>query len=313
MNWMTVAFAGYFFSAIASVVDKSLLSEKRIGAPALYAFFVSLMNLPFLAIIPFGFVRFTPSAVAIGIVAGVLYLFGLLMMYYAIKQSEVSRAAPLVGASAIAFLFLFSVTSALVAGKHISFLHVFAIALLAGGATLLSAGKRGVHDSRFVLSVLVAGAFQAGSLILLRQSYLASNFITGLIWSKFGIFLAGLSLFLVPSFRESILSGHGRFSKPEHKTAGTAGFFAFNQVFGGLGALLVSYAVSLGPATFVQGMGGVQFGLVFVFAMLLSARYPATFEERVSRRETIRKTVAIALLSLGIWLVALGGDLAGFL
>lgn len=314
MNWISVALAGYGLNAVASVFDKFLLSEKRIGAPALYAFFMSLMNLPFIALIPFGFVLFAPVAVAIGIASGFVFLYGLLTSYMAIKRSEVSRAVPLIGVTAVGFLFVVSLASLFLSGGSISFSSLLALGLLVGGAVILATGGKGVGGPGFVRSILLSGALTALSLVLLKAAYLSSNFVTGFVWSKVGIFLAGISLFAVPSFREAILSSHDRFATPKKKrNLMTVGYFLLTQVFGGIGTILVSYAFSLGSATFVQGMNGIQYGLVFVFATILSARYPHVFREHISHRETVRKVIAIVLLALGIWLASVGTGLESIL
>jgi len=309
---MIVAFTGYSLNAVASVFDKFLLSEKRIGAPALYAFFLSLTNLPFFALIPFGFVLFIPSAVAFGVGSGFVFLYGLLVSYQAIKRSEVSRAVPLIGVASVGFLFLLSLCTVFLSGKGISLTDVLALGLLVAGAILLATGGHGINGPGFIRSVLLSGGLLAVAMVLLKESYHFSDFATGFVWSKVGVFAGGMSLFFVPSFREAILSSHDRFSSPGKRKTTTGIYFLLTQVFGGIGTILVSYAVWLGSATFVQGMSGVQYGLVFVFATVLSIRYPYIFREHISHRETVRKVFAIVLLALGIWLASNAG-LDGFL
>ncbi|NTW30557.1 MAG: hypothetical protein HGA33_04715, partial [Candidatus Moranbacteria bacterium] len=221
---------------------------------------------------------------------------------------------PLIGVVAVGFLFVLSVGTVLVSGGSISLSNVLALGLLIGGAIILTMGGNGVCGPGFVRFVILSGALTAFSMILLKLSYLSSNFATGFIWSKAGMFIGGLSLFTTPSFREAILSSHGRFAAPKKKqNLMTAWYFFLTQLFGGVGAILVSYAVSLGSATFVQGMNGIQYGLVFVFATVLSARYPHVFREHISHRETVRKVIAIVLLALGIWLASVGMGFDGIL
>lgn len=312
MSWMIAALSGYSLQAVSSVLDKFLLSERRIGAPPLYAFFTALTSLPFLALLPFGIVLFLPRAMAFGAFSGFLFLFGMLAMYRAIKRSEVSRAAPLVGVATVAFLFLLSLLFSVASGRVVNPVDVFALALLAGGGVLLSTGGVGIRGPGFTRCVFVSGALYAASLVMLREAYAESNFITGLVWSKLGMFLAGLTLLSVDSSRRVIASGGRRLSGAGKRTAGTTAFFFLNQAFGGAGTFLVAYAVSLGPATFVQGVGGVQYALVFVLATLLSIRFPDIFREHISAWGMFRKLTAIVLLSLGVWLAASSAALGGF-
>lgn len=310
---MLAALSGYSLQAVSNVFDKFLLSERRIGAPPLYAFFTALTSLPFLALLPFGVVLFSPRAMAFGVFSGFLFLFGLLAMYRAIKRSEVSRAAPLIGVATVVFLFLLSILFSIASGRTPDPIDVFALGLLAGGGILLSTGGIGIRGPGFTRCVFVSGALYAASLVMLREAYAESNFITGLVWSKAGMFLAGLALLSVGSSRRAIAAGGRRLSGSGKRTAGTTVFFFLNQAFGGAGTFLVAYAVSLGPATFVQGVGGVQYALVFVLATLLSIRFPDIFREHISAWGMFRKIAAIALLSLGVWLVASSGALRGFI
>lgn len=313
MSWITAALLGYSFQGVSSVLDKFLLGERRIASPPLYAFGVALMSLPFLALLPFGVALFLPEAIVLGSLSGFLFLFALVAMYRAIKRSEVSRAAPLVGVATILFLFLLSLLFSVSSRDGVSVIEILALGLLAGGGVLLGSGGRGIRGPGFTRCVFISGALFAASLIVLRESYLVSNFMTGFIWSKFGMVLGGLMLFSVPSFRKAIASGSRRVTKSERRSFGTAAFFLLNQVFGGLGSIFVSFAISLGPATFVQGMSGVQYGVVFVLATILSLRFPGIYRERIHRYVVFRKAMAIVLLAIGIFLVAEAGDLQVFL
>jgi hypothetical protein len=62
-------------------------------------------------------------------------------------------------------------------------------------------------------------------------------------------------------------------------------YFFLNKAFGGAGAFLIAYAVSLGPVTFVQGLNGTQFAFLFLLVVPLSLRYPHIFGERLDRAE----------------------------
>jgi uncharacterized membrane protein len=313
MSWIFAALLGYSLQGVSSVVDKFLLGKGRIGSPALYAFGNALTSLPFLALLPFEFVLFAPEGILLGVLSGFLFLFALLAMYRAVKRSEVSRAAPLVGAATLGFLFLLSLLFSASSGAGVSAYDALALGLLAAGGILLSTGGRGIRGPGFTRCVFVSGALFAASLIILKESYIASNFISGFVWSKFGMFLGGLMLFTVPSFRSDIASGSRRLTQPERKSFGTGGFFLLNQVFGGLGSFLISFAVSLGPATLVQGMNGVQYGVVFVLATLFSLRAPGIYREHISAPGLLRKIAALVLLSLGIYLAATGSGFRGLL
>lgn len=313
MTWILIALGGYFFNALAALFDKLLLSDNRIGSPALYAFFTSLVSLFALVLLPFGFVFVIPSAVVLGFVSGFLFLLGLIAFYEAVKKSEVSRVAPLVGVSVIVFLFVATMIRSVFTGCDCDATSVIALLSLAAGSFLLAKPKKGMYDRNLVRFVLLAGALMAASLVILKESYLLSNFATGFFWSRMGMFFTGMSLLLFPALRHQIFSGSDRHAKPTKRNATTATLFFMNKAFAGLGAFLIAYAVSLGPVIFVQGLNGVQFALVFLLAIPLSMRYPEIFREKIDRNTIIQKTAAIVLIVLGVALVATSGKLSGFL
>lgn len=314
MTWILVALSGYFFNALAALFDKLLLSDDRIGSPALYAFFTSLVSLFALVLLPFGFVFIVPKAVFLGFFSGFLFLVGLIAFYEAVKRSEISRAAPLVGAAVIAFLFVATIVRGIISGCGCDAVSLIALLfLLTGGFLLAKRSDRGRRDSNFVRFVLVSGALMAASLIVLKETYLLSNFASGFFWSRMGMFLTGVSLLAFPVLRDQILSGSDRQTKPTRRNAWTAVLFFTNKAFGGLGAFLIAYAVSLGPVTFVQGLNGVQFGLVFLLAIPLSMRYPEIFQEEISRNTIIQKTFAIVFIAFGVALASMSGNLSEFI
>ena len=311
--WIVVALIGYFFSAVAGLFDKLLLSEGRIGSPVLYAFFTSLASVFAIVFLPFGFVLWNGSAVLVSLASGALFVSGLVALYESVKRTEVSRAAPLVGVSTVGFIFLVALTLRIGDGSTFEMRDVFALALLVFGSFLLAKDGWGKVDRTFVRSVLAAGALMAASLILLKESYQLSNFMSGFVWSRMGMFLTGLSFLLVPRFRHDIASRAEHISEPTKRNVSTSLFFFANKILGGLGAFLIAYAVSLGSVTFVQAMNGTQYAFLFLLAIPLSVRYPAIYGESMDRRDWFKKAAAIVFLACGVALAATSGRLAGFL
>lgn len=313
MSWILIALSGYFFNALAALFDKFLLSEGRIGSPVLYAFYTSIVSLFALVLLPFGFVFAIPKVMFLGFFSGFLFLLGLVAFYEAVKRSEVSRAAPLVGVSVVGFLFLVSLLLGFSSGQLFHMTDVLALGLLIAGSFALAKHGGSRRDPKFVRFVLVAGALMAASLIVLKETYSISNFSSGFVWSRLGMFLTGMSFLLFPLFREQIFSGSERHAKPTKRNFGTAAYFFLNKAFGGAGAFLIAYAVSLGPVTFIQGLNGTQFAFLFLLVIPLSFRYPHIFGERLDRVGILEKVFGIVLLALGVFLAASSGSLKGFL
>lgn len=307
MSWMLVALGGYFFTAVAALLDKYLLSGP-IRTPAAYAFFVSLFSLFAIFFIPFGFQFFGWGTTGLFLLSGALFLYGLVAFYTAVQEREISRIAPLVGTivSLVAFgaVFLPNIFSS---EGSFTAMHILALVLLIGGGLLISFDLPLRPGDRISVSVVAAGVAMGVSLLLLKYGYAQANFVSGLVWSRFGMFIAGLSLLLLPVFREQILSGAGRFSTPSRDAVHTGAVFVVNKVCGGAAAFLIAYAAFLGPVSFVQALSGMQYAFLLILALPLSFRYPGVFGEKLFFWDWFQKACAIALIGLGLWLAATGG------
>ena len=311
MTWIIVSIISYFFGAVAALLDKVLLSG-RIGHPSVYAFFVALFSLFALLFVPFGFQWYGYVPTLVFLVSGALFLYGLLAFYAAVQKNEISRVAPLVGTimALTALLAYFSPFGGdLTRIVTITWVQFLAFALLVGGGILIAIDFPFKRSESVSPLVIVAGICMSISLLLLKYGYYwyDVNFESGFVWSRIGMFLGGVSLFVVPLFRKQILSGlrdHGIANKKNTKTGM---LFLANKVSGGTAAFLMNYATFLGPVTFIQALSGIQFVFLLLLAWVTSTQYPHIFEERFGVVQWVQKGVAISLIFLGMWLSVMSG------
>lgn len=306
MTWALVALLGYFFSAIAAVFDKYLLSD-RIPTPAVYAFFVSLFSLFALGFIPFGFEFTDWRTTLLLLVSGMVFVYGLVAFYQAVKEHEVSRVAPLVGTiiSLVAFLAVFF--PGMSGEAHVGGWYIVALVLLILGGLLISFDlplRRGEHISGYVVC---AGILMGASFLFLKEGYAHTNFQSGLVWSRLGMTLAGVSLLLVPVFREQIFAQLRGFSHRSSRATSTGLLFVLNKITAGIASLLIAYATFLGSVSFVQAVSGMQYVFILMMMLPLSFRYPAIFGERLFLWDWIQKAGAVMLIGLGLWLATVSG------
>lgn len=305
MSWLLVALAGYLFNAIAAIFDKFLLSD-RIKAPAAYAFYVSMFSLFALGFVLTGkFQWWNIPAAGTSILSGLAFLYALVAFYAAVKRHEVSRVAPLVGTVTSLTVFV----AALVSGEAgDGVLVVLSLALLIGGGLLISFDlplRRGEHIP--VLPVLVAGIGMGLSLLFLKEGYALSEFVTGLVWSRIGMFLGGVSLLAVPMFRRDIFGHTDESAAAPKRAAGTAAYFVINKTCAGVGTFLVSYAISIGSVAYVQAFSGMQYVFLLALAFPLSFRHPDIYGERLFFWDWFQKFAAIGIIGLGFWVASISG------
>ncbi len=305
MTWLLITLASYLLSAFAAVLDKYLLSG-RIGSPAMYAFLMALFSsFAFLAI-PFGVEWQGLGNTGLAILSGIVFLYGLLAFYDAVKKIEVSRVAPAVGVilalTSFFILFLKNVSQAgMILNEARFFLAFF---LLVGGALLVSFDLPLKKTDTMPISVIFAGVLFAISLLYLKGAYQEMNFVNGFFWSRFGIFIGGFTLLLIPAFRRDILIHSERFSEPHPHHAMTGFLFVLNKACGGLASFLLVYAISIGPLTMINALSGAQFVFVFILSFLLSFKLPLIYGEKLAPNDWVQKAFAILLVGIGISLLA---------
>ena len=311
MLWIPVAIFSYFFGAVAALLDKALLSG-RINHPSVYAFFVSLFSLFALLFIPFGFQWYGAVPTMIFLFSGGLFLYGLLAFYAAVQKSEVSRIAPLVGTimAVTAFaVYFFPGGGDFSRLQSMTLTQFFAFCILVGGGVLITLDFPIRKRESIPWLAVGAGVLMSFSLLILKYGYhqYDVNFESGFVWSRMGMFGAGMSLLLIPHFRAQIVEGLQHHGVSNHDTVKTGVFFVANKVSGGVAAFLMNYATFLGPVTFIQALSGMQFVFLFLLAWFTSTQYPHIFEEHFGVAQWAQKGMAIVLIVFGTWLVAMSG------
>ena len=306
MTWALVALLGYFFSAVSAAFDKFLLSD-RIPTPAVYAFFVSLFSLFALGFAPFGFHLLDIGTTITLLLSGMTFVYGLVAFYAAVKRHEVSRVAPLVGTiiSLVAFLAVF--LPGMAGEVAVDSRYIMALVFLIVGGLLISFDlplRRGEHISWYIV---LAGILMGMSFLFLKAGYAGTDFVNGLVWSRLGMTLAGLTLFIVPLFRRQIVAQFTGFGHRSSRAASTGGLFLLNKTPAGPGTFLVAYATYLGSVSFVQALSGMQYVFLLFLTFPLSFRYPQIFGERLHFWDWFQKVVAVGIIGFGLWLATMSG------
>ncbi len=311
MTWLTISLIGYFLLAFSYILDKALL-KRRIPRPAVYAFYVALLSFLSMFLFPFGGQWIDWYFFCISIFSGGIFIWGLLFYYYAVKKNEISRVAPLVGSVVQITTFLLAI---IFLNKQLATSGVFGIILLIIGGFLIS------FDLPLKYKKLIKGvkfSFLSGIMLGLSFSffdyiynYLGNNiggdyiFINGFMWTRFGLFIGGLSLLLIKKYRKNILNSFLKKDETNKKqrSAKTIFYFSLNKIFGGISSVLINYAILLGGASMVQAVSSVQFVFVLLLASLMMKKYPTIFDEKLYFWDWVQKIGAIFLIIIGVFLI----------
>lgn len=303
MNWLVITFLAYFLLGLEIVLDKFLLSSKRISHPALYAFYSATTGLFALVFIPFGFHSIEYSEILFRFSGGIIFICGMLALFSAIAKSEASRVAPVVGAVAPMTIFFLSLVFL---GERFSGEEIAGLTCLIFGGLLISLDfENGIKIFLGFKKAILAGMLLAVAATIFKGFYQHDNFINVYIWTRVGAFLGVLFFFLIPSWRGIILKSLLKFKKPEKENQKSGILYIISRSMGGLGSILKEKATSFSTAsvTLVNAMVSVEYIFVFALSIGFSLWFPAFFEEKKDLKTVIQKIASILIITAGIVLV----------
>lgn len=312
MSWLYLSTLGYLLLAFSFVLDKLLL-RRRIPEPAVYAFYVAVLSLLTVVLIPFGVKWIGFKFFIISIVSGATFIWGLLFYYKAVQVNEISKVAPLVGTvSQITALF----GSVFFLGNVFSQRDFFGLLFLIAGGFLVSFDLPLKYDNilkgfRFSVlgGVLMAVAFSIFEYLYgaLERSGTESVFINGFLWTRMGLVVGGLSLLLGSRYRTAIKNSLFKNDKRHKRCRNfkTIAIFLLNKISGSSSSLFINLAIAFGGVAVVSAMNSTQFVFVLIMVGIASIKYAHVFEEKLYFWDWVQKAGAIAMISAGVVLIAL--------
>ncbi len=302
MNWLVVAIVAHFIFALVFIVDKFLLS-KTVLQPRAYAFYVGLLGIFALLLIPFGFTLLPAGQIAASLIAGVLFVLAILFFYKLIQIGEVSRITPIVGGAVPVFTLILTYSFL---GERLTNSQLVAFFLLVlGGVIMLWPRKDRINSltgqasltKKLTLAVMAA-LFFAGSFVLTKFIFTEQPFINGFIWVRLGGFLGAWLLFFWPGSRQVI------FKTTETIKIKSVGLLISNKTLSALAFILLNYAIFLGSVTLVNSLQGIQYAFLLIVALFLSKKFPQILKEQISRGMILQKIMAISFIVLGLGILA---------
>ena len=302
MLWLIIALSSYLILAVVSLVDKYLLTKTTLR-PKVYAFFVGVLQILVLILIPFiGFSLPAFKELFLALLSGASFIIGIYWLFKALQLFEASRVIPAIGALTPLFsfglIFVFSLGQAI-----LSFPEIIAFSLLIIGSVLINIEKEKKVNLKSLKTSLPAAFFLALSFILLKYVYSVELFWNGLIWRGLGGFLTALCFFVFfPEIKKEMFKKQ---EKPQKKT-----FFIIitNQAAGATANILQSWAIFLAPLIyipFVHALQGAQYIFVLILVVFLSFKFSLILKEETSKQTVLLKIVAILLIIIALFLIAL--------
>lgn len=321
MLWFLVAISAYLILAVVFLVDKYLLTGS-IPNPRVYAFYVGTLGILVLILAPFvGFYIPEKSQIALSLLAGAIFVYGLFWFYKTLQLFEPSRALPTIGG--LIPLFTFGLVYIFSEGEETLTLGDFlAFLLLIFGSVFITLEReKKISLKSLRISALTAFLLSL-SFVLIKYVYLAQPFWNGFIWKSIGGFLMAACFFIFfPEIKKEIFKN--RVPRSEMKVEKNAkrslterekfpkktiAIFVTNQAAGAGANILQNWAIALAPLAYVaivNALQGVQHVFLLIFTIFLSLKLPQIVKEEISRKIILQKIFAILFIATGLAILAL--------
>ena len=297
MIWLVLAIGAYFLNSITAVIDKFLL-KKSVSSSIAYTFYVGLLSIFAVILIPFGVVFLSGQEILKDILAGMVFLLAILFFLKSVKKNEVSIAVTVIGGFTPIFVLILSF---IFLGETLSQKQILAFILLVLGGILMSLKKSGGQARKFSpvgieLSILAAFVFSV-YYVMVKSIFSGQPFLSAFFWSRMGSFLLALTFLSIPIWRKIIFE--------TKNTAGRKGgaLFVFNKILGASAFILLNYSIKLGSVTLINAIQGIQYLFLFILVVLLSKKFPKVLEEKLTIAVIFQKVGAIIIIGLGLILI----------
>jgi uncharacterized membrane protein len=300
MSWPFFAFCGPVLWAISVHLDKYLVErffkDANVAIMVLFTALVVVLALPIIWYFEPTVLNPSLGSIALIVLAGILYMTGMLFYLRALQNEEASVVAPFFQTGP---LFGY-VLAYVVLGEILSPRQLLGGALIIVGALFVSiriGHGRKTFKARLAALMVSCGFIMALSSLIFKVFALKVAFWTTTFWMFVGEGIFGVVLLLIPSYRKQFVA------LLRSNTAALLSINASNELINLGGGLGNRYALLLAPLSLVQAIGSTTTLFVFVFGVVLSIFFPRFGRETLSGRDLVQKGVAAVLVATGVALV----------
>ncbi len=290
-----------FLNAIVALIDKYIVSTKKVPNPLYYAFFVSILSALSVFVFFFSFIPIpipelsipsvkniafpTTTVLMLSIASGASLFFALWSLFTALRGTDASDVIPVVGSTSALFAIPMGFY---ILGTRLSGPFFIGIILLTLGSLILShyRFRKGV-----LLVTVMSGLFFAIHFISLKLLFGVTSFDNAFFWSRMGIVVVAVILF-IPGWsfcRECYVGTSGKSNT----------LIIFNKIMAGVAGFLLLKAVDLSNVALVQALGGIQFVFLLIISLTVGRFLPPACGENQIGRNKKQKTIAISIIVIG--------------
>lgn len=301
MNWLLAVIIGHLLNAVSYVLDKVLLTKSITNAFA-FTFWVGVLGLASVAMIPFGFDVPSAGLILLNAVTGILFIAALLFFFLALQGAVASRIVPFIGGTIPVLTLVFELLflePVLTPVTLVAFgILVFGTVLIAIDFDTRGENTKQKQGARAWVYALIAALLFAVSFGMTKIAFESQNFFSAFVWMRWGSFLFPATFLLWKKQRRAIVES----AKLFREKAGA--LYLLAQAFGGAGFIFINYAVSLASVSLVNALQGIQYAFLLIMAFAGSIVYPKLLHESMSKKSLAVKSVAVVVIGIGLYMIS---------
>lgn len=296
-NGVFIAIVAHGLIGVSLVWDKILLKTPGTKNLLGYVFWLGSISVFGVVLAPFGYKEPHVWVIALAFGTGIIDLVAVFFYYLALKMGEASETLAVMGGFspvatvAIAYALL---------SKQMSGAQLIGFALMSAGGFVMFLSEN-LPLKKLLPPILLASGLLGLENVLLKVVYNHTNFVTGYVWFTIGTFVGAMALLIPPTWRRQI------FEESEETKPSSRFWYFVNRFVAGVGAFLVTYAISLTHPALVDAISGVRYAVIFLGAYLFTKLKPQWLKEEFGGWELVTKAAATLLVIAGLVLAGLAG------
>jgi drug/metabolite transporter (DMT)-like permease len=293
MKWIAFVLIGQLLNTVVVLLDRYIVSSKKVASPAVYTFYVSLCSIFVVAMLPFGAITI-PSVTTmwLSLAAAASYIISIYFLFTSLRSSPPFDVVPVVGGVAALSTFFFSFLF-LDQGLPSHFFPGFIILTL---GMLLISHFNFSWSSFFALAI--SGLTFGLSTTLVKLLFLHDTFANGFFWSRMGNVVGALAMIIVIPHLLSHLHSD------EDRSPRTGKYLVIlNKIIAGLAFFCILLAIKSGDVALVSALSATQYIFLFLFAFFFSSMFPEYLDRSIHKHELLRKITATSLIVIGFFVL----------
>lgn len=306
-TWLLLAVGGQLINSVVALIDKFVVTSKKVPQPILYVFYTGILVIFSLLIyaldLIFGkWVSGMPSLFNVAwpntivafhsVLAGGFMLVGLYFLYKALVKADASDVFPVVGSISAFFVLLLSF---IYFDQTLHPTFFFGFIFLVIGTLFVSHFR--FSKQTFYLTA-AAAVLLAFSSVSLKKLFLETSFDNGFFWYSAAMVILSLFMLFSKKIRNSLF--HHRKS---NDVKSTDKLIFLGKILAGIAGLMITVSINLGNVAVVQSLAGLQYLFLFLFALILGKRTHVDLGENVTKKDILQKTIAMTLILIGFVLL----------